>query len=192
MYLIISFRLWNEDLCVFPDSLLSHNLRAHIPTAGTMQLPSDLLTVGTRTKLDPEIKTFLYRNIDLHLGGTGKFTEEISHHTKTFGFHVLDKSKRAPIHSVEVTAIRGPHGTVPIRVFYPSSGEARRVSGNSGALIYFHGGGYTVGTVDEFENGLRIVAEESGCQVYAVEYRLAPEWKFPTRLDEYVTVVEWL
>jgi acetyl esterase/lipase len=46
--------------------------------------------------------------------------------------------------------------------------------------------------VDEFENGLRIVAEESGVQVYAVECRLAPEWRFPTQLDEYVAVVEWV
>jgi acetyl esterase/lipase len=42
-------------------------------------------------------------------------------------------------------------------------------------LICFHGGGYTIRTVDEFESGLRIPAEEAGCQVYAVEYKLAPE-----------------
>jgi acetyl esterase/lipase len=72
-------------------------------------------------------------------------------------------------------------------VLYPKSGEERRKYGDAGALIYFHGGGYTVGTVDEFENGLRIVAE-----VYAVECRLAPEWRFPTQLDEYVAVVEWV
>jgi acetyl esterase/lipase len=35
-------------------------------------------------------------------------------------------------------------------------------------LIYFHGGGYTVGSVDEFENALRLVAEQSGCQVYTI------------------------
>ena len=57
-------------------------------------------------------------------------------------------------------------------------------------MIYFHGGGYTVGTVDEFENGCRLLAEESSVQVYAVEYRLAPEWQFPTQLDEYQTVLE--
>jgi acetyl esterase/lipase len=43
--------------------------------------------------------------------------------------------------------------------------------------------GYTVGTVDEFENGIRIVAEEAGFQVYGVEYRLAPGWRFPNQLD---------
>lgn len=69
---------------------------------------------------------------------------------------------QAPIHSVEFTAIRGPYGTIPILVLYPKSGEERRKYGDAGALIYFHGGGYTVDTVDEFENGLRTVAEEWG------------------------------
>lgn len=149
-------------------------------------------TIGTRTNLDNHLETFISKNPDLHLGGSGDFHEERSHHTKVFAFHNLEKSKQAPIDTVEFTAIRGPHGTIPIRVFYPSSGKEAKEAGKAAALIYFHGGGYTVGTVDEFENGLRIVAEESGCQVYAVEYRLAPEWKFPTQLDEYVAVAEWL
>lgn len=146
---------------------------------------SNVPTVGTRT-------TFLSRNPDLHLGGTGDLHDERANNTKVFGFHSLPSSMQAPIHSVEFSAIRGPHGTIPIRVLYPKSGEERRKYGDAGALIYFHGGGYTVGTVDEFENGLRIVAEESGVQVYAVECRLAPEWRFPTQLDEYVAVVEWV
>jgi acetyl esterase/lipase len=81
---------------------------------------------------------------------------------------------------------------ISIRVFYPSTGEQKRKSGDAAALIYFYGGGYTIGTVDEFENGLRVLAEESGAQVYAVEYRLAPEWRFPIQLHEYIAVVEWL
>jgi len=55
-----------------------------------------------------------------------------------------------------------------------------------------HGGGYTVGSVDEFENGLRIVAEKAGIQVYGVEYRLAPEFPYPTQLDEYEAVLQWV
>lgn len=151
-----------------------------------------LPTVGTRTTFDLELKTFLSKNPELRLGGIGDFHEERAHHTKIFGFHSLPKGQQAPIQSVEFTAIRGPHGTIPIRVFYPKSGEEKRNARDAGALIYFHGGGYTVGTVDEFENGLRIVAEESGCQVYAAEYRFAPEWRFPTQLDEYVAVAECL
>jgi acetyl esterase/lipase len=102
------------------------------------------------------------------------------------------QAQQASIHKVEFTAIGGPHGTIPIRVFYPKTGEEKRKAGHAAAITYFHGGGYTVGTVDEFENGLRIVAEEYGVQVYAVEYRLAPEWRFPTQLDEYEAVIAWL
>ncbi|CZR52818.1 uncharacterized protein PAC_02695 [Phialocephala subalpina] len=134
----------------------------------------ELPTVGTRTKLDLELKTFLSKNPELHLGGIGDFHEERSDHTKVFGFHSLPKGQQAPIQSVEFTAIRGPHGTIPLRIFYPKSGEGRKRAGDAGALIYFHGGGYTIGTV------------------YAVEYRLALEWRFPTQLDEYVAVAEWL
>lgn len=151
---------------------------------------STLPIEGTRTTLDKEIEDFLKENPDLHLGGDVDFHQERSHHTKIFGFHKLDLSLQCPIKDVEFTAIRGPHGTIPLRLFYPSSFEGQ--NGTAGALVYMHGGGYTVGSVDEFENGLRLLAEESGCITIGVEYRLAPEWKFPTQLDEYATVIQWL
>ncbi|OTA55098.1 hypothetical protein K449DRAFT_438928 [Hypoxylon sp. EC38] len=53
------------------------------------------------------------------------------------------------------------------------------------ALTYFHGGGYTVGSVDEFENELRFMCEVAGMITIGVKYRLAPEWPSPTQLDEY-------
>lgn len=81
---------------------------------------------------------------------------------------------------------------IPIQVLHPKSGVSAKKNGEAGALIYFHDGGYTVGSVDEFENGLRLVAEESGVQVYAVEYRLAPEWSYPVQLDEYSAVIDAL
>jgi len=157
-----------------------------------MSSDDNLPTVGTRTTIEPQLKAFQDKNSSLRLGGDAEFTQERSHHTKVFAFHNLEKSKQAPIGDIEFTAIRGPHGTIPIRVFFPKSGESARKDSSAGALIYFHGGGYTVGTVDEFENGLRILAENSECQVYGIEYRLAPEWKFPTQLDEYVAVIQWL
>jgi acetyl esterase/lipase len=49
-----------------------------------------------------------------------------------------------------------------MRVLYPKSGEERKDRDEAGALVYFHGGGYTVGNVDEFENGLKGVAEGAG------------------------------
>ena len=147
---------------------------------------------GSRSHLDGSISAFLKEFPDLHLGGQEDFHDERRKHLEVFGIHKIPKDKIYPIHNVEFTAIRGPHGTIPIRVLYPSSGEENRKSNRAGGLIYFHGGGYTIGSVDEFENGLRILAEHSGIQIYAVEYKLAPEFRYPTQLDEYDAVIDAL
>ena len=165
-------------------------------TPNTRTLPSvgpRIPTVGPRARdLHYSIRDFLSAHPLLELGGQEHFTVERRRHQEVFGLHALPKDKIHPIDDVEFTAIRGPHGTIPIRVLYPASGKDSRNKGRAGALIYFHGGGYTVGSVDEFENGLRLVAEESGCQVYVVEYRLAPEFKYPVQLDEYSAVIDWV
>lgn len=155
--------------------------------------PHKLPKMAARTTLDPELQHFLATTLEgsLRLGGPD-YIHERRHHTEVLGIHALEPSKQAPIHRVEFTAIRGPYGSIPIRVLYPSSATERQHSNDAAALIYFHGGGYTVGTVDEFENGLRIVAEGAGVIVFAVEYRLAPEWSFPVQLDEYAFVIDWL
>ncbi|KAL4963473.1 alpha/beta hydrolase [Aspergillus stella-maris] len=145
---------------------------------------------GTRTTLDPEIATFTSSNPTLVLGG-GNLLSERRIHTQLVGLTNTPKEKQSPIRRVEFTALRGPHGAINIRVLYPSHPQ-KSSRDLVPALIYFHGGGYTVGTADEFENGCRILAEKAGVQVYIVEYRLAPEWKFPTQLDEYVSVIEWV
>lgn len=119
---------------------------------------------GHRTSLAPSLTTFLKENPSLHLGGDVDFHSERRHHLEVFGWHNLPKDKQAPIGRVEFSAVRGPHGTIPVRLFYPQSvvdGKKTDVA----ALIYFHGGGYTVGSVDEFENGLRILAEEADAVV---------------------------
>ena len=119
---------------------------------------SDIPTTGHRTTLAKSIESFLKSNPSLHLGGDVDFHQERRHHLDIFGFHNLDQSKQAPIGRVEFTAVRGPHGTIPIRLFYPKSVVEGKHK-DAAALVYMHGGGYTVGTVDEFENGLRILAE---------------------------------
>jgi hypothetical protein len=121
--------------------------------------------IGTRTKLVPSIAQFLEDNPSLHLGGDEDFHSERRKHQEIFGIYNIPKEKQHPIGEVEFTAVRGPHGTIPMRVLLPKSGEEKRKKGEAGALIYFHGGGYTIGTSEEFENGLRLLAEESGVQV---------------------------
>lgn len=108
---------------------------------------------GNRTALNPEIQKFLADNPNLHLGGEEDFHAERRHHLEVFGFHNVPQGKIHLIGEVEFTAIRGPHGTIPLRVFYPHA--APKGGQNNAALIYFHGGGYTVGSIDEFENVIK-------------------------------------
>jgi acetyl esterase len=93
-----------------------------------------------------------------------------------------------PIGRIEHLALRGPHGTIPIRVYHPSKPGL----GEGGALIYLHGGGFIVGSLDQFETAMRRLSEGSGTQVYAVDYKLAPEYQWPVQIDEAEFVVRWL
>lgn len=133
-----------------------------LTTMSTHPIP----TVGTRAhRVNGGVADFFANHPGLELGGVGGFTVERRTHMEIFALHKTPANKVCPIGEVEFTAIRGPYGTIPIRVLYPASGEERRKQGQAAALIYFHGGGFSIGSVDEFENGLRLVAEESGCQV---------------------------
>lgn len=131
-------------------------------------------SVGDRTELAQSIKEFLKDQADLHLGGQEDFHQERRRHLEVFGFHALPEKLQAPIGRVEFAGVRGKHGTVPIRLFYPKNFEDGRRGAAKGdvkmpALVYMHGGGYTVGSVDEFENGLRLLAEKANIIVSSAE-----------------------
>lgn len=121
-------------------------------------------TATRSTSIASSLAEFLRTNPDLHLGGEADFHQERRHHLEVLGFHALPEDKKAPIGRVEFEGLRGPHGTIPIRLFYPKeiTDKGHNEDKKEAALVYMHGGGYTVGSVDEFENGLRLVAEAAG------------------------------
>ncbi|WOD20009.1 alpha/beta hydrolase [Paraburkholderia kirstenboschensis] len=60
------------------------------------------------------------------------------------------------------------------------------------ALVYYHGGGFTVGSVDTHDALCRMFARDGKCTVLSVDYRLAPEHKFPTAVDDAFDALVWL
>ena len=96
----------------------------------------------------------------------------------------IDKNP-PPIGRVEYLGLAGPHGTIPVRVYHPTHEQA----GASSALIYLHGGGFVVGSLDQFDTAMRQLSEGSGAQVYAVDYKLAPEYQWPVQVEEGECVV---
>ncbi len=76
---------------------------------------------------------------------------------------------------------------IPARLYRPSPIEI-----SLPVVLYFHGGGYVVGSLDSHDRLCRDVAARSGCAVMSVGYRLAPEHRFPTAVDDAVDATHWL
>lgn len=75
-------------------------------------------------------------------------------------------------------------GSVPGRLY-------RTVDPESGLIIYLHGGGWVVGTPDDFDAMARVLAVRSGCALLMVDYRLAPEHPFPAGLHDVEDAIRW-
>ena len=99
----------------------------------------------------------------------------------------IDRVK-PPVGKVEHLGLDGPHGTIPVRVYHPSKPGAAA----GGALVYLHGGGFIVGSLDQFDTAMRRLCEGSAAQVYAVDYKLAPEYQWPVQIAEGEFVVRGL
>jgi acetyl esterase len=83
-----------------------------------------------------------------------------------------------PIHRVVDRSVPGPSGQIPVRVYTPT--PASRHPG----LIYFHGGGFVLGTLDSADRACRDLAHLAGRVVVSVDYRLAPEHPFPAAVED--------
>ncbi|MEI6216198.1 MAG: alpha/beta hydrolase [Actinomycetes bacterium] len=90
-----------------------------------------------------------------------------------------------PIYEAEHRFIPGLTSDLPIRIFRPSA------KGPLPAMIYFHGGGWSVNTLDMYEQSLRSIANKAQIIIIAVAYQKAPEHPFPIPFDDCYTTLEW-
>ncbi|HET7738114.1 MAG TPA: alpha/beta hydrolase fold domain-containing protein [Tepidiformaceae bacterium] len=87
---------------------------------------------------------------------------------------------------VEDRTIPGPGGDLPIRIYRPGG------PGPHPVLVYFHGGGWVIGDLDQNDNLLRTMTNLSGCVIVSVDYRLAPEAKFPGPAEDSYAATAWV
>ncbi len=74
---------------------------------------------------------------------------------------------------------------LPIRIYRPSAGTLP-------ALVWVHGGGWTIGSIESDNTRCAVMAQRAGVVVISVEYRLAPEHPFPAAIDDTVAAVRWV
>lgn len=91
-----------------------------------------------------------------------------------------------PLPRVENFDIPGPAGALPARLWAASREQGLPV------LLYLHGGGFVIGDLDTCESMCRQLAAQSGAAVVAVDYRLAPEHKYPAGLQDSWAAFNWL
>ncbi len=92
-----------------------------------------------------------------------------------------------PIGAVTERQIAGPAGPLRLRFYTP-----RDLRGPSPALVWFHGGGFTLGDLDSHDAVCRYLAEQAMVRVVAVDYRLAPEHPFPAAVDDCLAAWSWV
>jgi acetyl esterase/lipase len=103
-------------------------------------------------------------------------------------FAMAVDAKDVSIGATENREIPGPGGSIAVRIYTPTT----TAGGALPALIYFHGGAGVFCSIETHEGLCRILANESGCRVISVGYRLAPEHKFPAAIDDAYAATEWV
>jgi acetyl esterase len=93
------------------------------------------------------------------------------------------------IGAVKSLAAEGPHGPIPLRVYRPAGvPESTRLP----VHVYFHGGGWVIGDLETHDVLCRQLTAASGACVVEVDYRLAPEHKFPAAVDDAWAATRWI
>ena len=83
----------------------------------------------------------------------------------------------------------GPHGSIPLRLYRPlGSAETETLP----VLVYYHGGGWTIGDLDTHDSLCRELANGAGCAVISIDYRMGPEHRFPAAVDDCLAATRWV
>ncbi|MBS0472530.1 MAG: alpha/beta hydrolase [Proteobacteria bacterium] len=137
--------------------------------------------------LDPLVKAFLDQ---MKAMGGPKMSEvgaDIARQTFNAMMQMVGP-KDVPVGKTENIMVPGAGGEIPVRVYSPvaAGGEAMP------ALVYYHGGGFVIGNIDSHDGLCRMMANEGNLRVISVDYRLAPEHKFPAAFDDALAALNWV
>ena len=93
------------------------------------------------------------------------------------------------IYRVEDRQIPGPVQPIKVRVYTP---QVSQEQASLPVLVWYHGGGFVIGDLDSHDSACRALANQTECLVVAVDYRLAPEHKFPGAVEDCEAALHWV
>ena len=106
-------------------------------------------------------------------------------------FEQLAAARRDSYPAPEVAEVwntsTGPgFGHVPVRIYKPSASNVGTV------IVYFHGGGHVLGSLDSHDTAARFLARQTGATVVSVDYRMGPEHPFPAAIEDAYDATRWV
>ena len=96
-----------------------------------------------------------------------------------------DPTTLPQVASVDNSTIEGPAGPIPVRIYRPDS------AGPVPTIVFFHGGGFVIGDLDTHDDHGRLLCRDVEAVVVSVDYRLAPEHKFPAGFEDCFAATRW-
>jgi acetyl esterase len=165
---------------------MAANLALHMPISWINILAGPPVTVDGRT-LDGRTQWFLQllaRSGQKPLSqlGIAKARSEFD------AFQAIMGGRPAPIGEIVDRTIGTPDGRMRVRIYRPAGSVARLLP----VILYYHGGGWVIGSPEGYDLPCRFFCARTGCAVVSVDYRRAPEHKFPAAVDDAVTAFRWL
>ena len=98
----------------------------------------------------------------------------------------------AAMAQTEELSAPGPKGPVPLRLYRPHTTASGGTERPAPVLVYFHGGGWVIGDLDTHDALCRDLADQSGCVVVSVDYRMGPEHRFPAAPEDCLAATRWV
>lgn len=137
--------------------------------------------------LDPQVQTYLEQMAalngpPLHTLEPEMIRQMISMQTNA----ALSAGEPETVAGIENRLIPGPESDLPVRIYTPQG------DGPFPALVFFHGGGWVICNLDTHDALCRSLTNEAGCVVVSVDYRLAPEHKFPAAPHDCYAATQWV
>lgn len=134
--------------------------------------------------LDPQVRAAL--DAQAALGIPAAYTLPVPEaRRQTLEQHALLALRRVPVAAVADRTIPGPAGEIAMRIYTPEG------PGPFPLLVFFHGGGWVICNLETHDPTCRALCAGAGVVVVSVDYRLAPEAKFPAPLDDCLAATRW-
>lgn len=140
-------------------------------------------------ELDPEMQAVLETMREREIPRLHTLSVEAARELLEDLFSVRD-SVLDPVASVTDHTVPGPAGEIVVRVYTPETAET--AVERPPTVVFCHGGGFILGSLDAYDATCRALANESGAVIASIDYRLAPEAQFPEPVKDAYAATEWI